>query len=98
MFVVFLLRKLCATYGVQVAAHARAIGVVTCRGFYHNFLAKFLCCAWPTVRIEKGTGAEMRPAMVCGIVTGRVGKLLDSLSITYTANGKRQIQVENFSK
>ena len=60
--------------------------------------AKFLCCAWPTVRIEKGTGAEMRPAVVCGIVTGRVGKLLDSLSITYTANGKRQIQVENFSK
>ena len=40
----------------------------------------------------------MRPAMVCGIVTGRVGKLLDSLSITYTANGKRQIQVENFAK
>ena len=38
-------------------------------------------CVWPTVRTpnvlginhsrnEKGTGAEMRPAMVCGIVTG----------------------------
>ena len=85
------MRKLFAKYGGQVAAHARAIGVVTCGRFYHNFSAKFLCCAWPTVRIEKGTGAEMRPAMVCGIVTGRVGKLLDSLSFTYTANGKRQI-------
>ena len=32
----------------------------------------------------------MRPAMVCGIVTGRASKLLDSLSFTYTAKGKRQ--------
>ena len=44
-------------------------------------------CVWPIVRTpnvlskchlgnEKGTGANMRPAMVCGIVTGRAGQLL----------------------
>ena len=57
------------------------------------FSAKFLCCPWPTVRIEKGTGAEMRPAMVCGIVTGRVGKLLESLSFTYTANVRFKLRI-----
>ena len=29
---------------------------------------------------------------------GRIVQLLESLSFTYTANDKRQIQVENFSK
>ena len=50
------------------------------------------------MRIEKGTGTKICLAIVCGIVTRRAGKLLDSLSITLTANGRRQIQVENSSK